>query len=131
MNLEGAELALVRAAFRGIASVREVKMFGGTAFMVNGHMTVAVSPRGLLVRVGPDEHKQALEQPGTRAMQMRGRVVMGFIFVDPAPSDTRAVHSWVQRALRHNRTLPPKNIAGHVSDAPPKKRTVTKRGTRR
>jgi hypothetical protein len=99
MSLDGAELTLVRSAFQRVASVREVKMFGGTAFMVNGHMTVAVSPRGLLVRVGPDEHDEALKQPGTRAMEMRGRVMTGYIYVDPVPSDARIVQSWVQSVL--------------------------------
>jgi TfoX/Sxy family transcriptional regulator of competence genes len=110
MSPEGAELTLVRTAFRGVASVREVKMFGGTAFLVNGHMTVAVSPRGLLVRVGPDEHDKAVKQPGTRAMEMRGRVMTGYVYVDPPPTDARTVHSWVRfpvdrdRAFRFNVT---------------------------
>jgi TfoX/Sxy family transcriptional regulator of competence genes len=130
MSSDGAELTLVRTAFQGVASVREVKMFGGTAFMVNGHMTVAVSPRGLLVRVGPDEHDKAMKQPGARAMEMRGRVMTGYVYVDPVPTDARTVHSWVQNALRHNRTLPPKKT-GRARDAAPKKRTATKRRTRR
>jgi TfoX/Sxy family transcriptional regulator of competence genes len=124
------ELALVRSALQGVASIREVKMFGGTAFMVNGHMTVAVSPRGLLVRVGPDKHDEAVKQPGTRAMEMRGRVMTGYIYVDPVPTDARTVRSWVESALRHNRTLPPKKTA-RTRDAAPKKRTATKRRTRR
>ena len=124
------ELALVRSALQGVASIREVKMFGGTAFMVNGHMTVAVSPRGLLVRVGPDKHDEAVKQPGTRAMEMRGRVMTGYIYVDPVPTEARTVRSWVESALRHNRTLPPKKTA-RTRDAAPKKRTATKRRTRR
>ena len=124
------ELALVRSALQGVASIREVKMFGGTAFMANGHMTVAVSPRGLLVRVGPDKHDEAVKQPGTRAMEMRGRVMTGYIYVDPVPTDARTVRSWVESALRHNRTLPPKKTA-RTRDAAPKKRTATKRRTRR
>ena len=130
MSAGGAELALVRTAFRGIPSVREVKMFGGTAFMVNGHMTVAVSPRGLLVRVGPDEQDHAVKQPGTRVMQMRGRVMTGYVYVDPVPTDTHTVRTWVQCALRHNRTLPP-NKTGRSRLAAPKKRATPKRRTRR
>ena len=42
----------VRAALADAASVREVKMFGGLGFMLNGHMVAASSDRGLLVRVG-------------------------------------------------------------------------------
>ena len=125
MSPESAELTLVRTAFRDVASIREVKMFGGTAFIVNGHMTVAVSPRGLLVRVGPDEHDKALEQPGTRAMEMRGRVMTGYVYVDPPPTDARTVHSWVQSALRHNQTMPTKKTE-RTREANPKKQKTTK-----
>src|SRR5262249_41896326 len=106
-----------------VQAVREVKMFGGTAFLVNGHMTVALSPRGLLVRVGPEGHEDALASPGTRAMEMRGRVMTGYVYVDPAPNDARMVRSWVQRALRHNRTFPPKKTTRRV----PRKRQTKKR----
>ena len=108
MSSDAAELALVRTALEGVVSVREIKMFGGTAFMINGHLTLAVSPRGLLVRVGPDEQHEAVKKPGARAMEMRGRVMTGYVYVAPVPRDARAVRSWVQSALRYNRTLPPK-----------------------
>jgi hypothetical protein len=124
MTADGAEVARVRSVLAEVPSVREIRMFGGTAFMVNGHMTVAVSPRGFLVRVGPDEHDNAVRQPGTRAMEMRGRVMTGYVYVDPVPTDAQAVYSWVQTALRYNRTLPPKKT-GRVRDA--KNRTATKR----
>ena len=110
----GEQLERLRIAFKGITSVREIKMFGGIAFLVNEHMTVALSPRGLLVRVGPDAHEDALANPGTRAMQMRGRVMTGYVYVDPAPNGARMIRSWVQRALRHNRTLPPKKTTRRV-----------------
>lgn len=126
MSTSDSELELLRAALQGVTSLREMKMFGGTAFLVNGHITVAVSARGLLVRVGPDGHDSALKKPGTRAMEMRGRVMTGYIFVDPVPDDPRTVQSWVQNALRHNRTLPPKNTRGSL----PKKRKSAKRGVR-
>jgi TfoX/Sxy family transcriptional regulator of competence genes len=130
MSANGADLTLVREVLKSVASVREVKMFGGTAFMVNGHMTVAVSPRGLLVRVGADEHDEALKRPGTRAMEMRGRIMTGYIYVDPFPSNSRAIDSWVESALRHNRTLPPKKVARTLTAAPKKHKTI-KRRTRR
>lgn len=83
-------------------------MFGGTAFMVREHMLVAVSPRGLLVRVGPDAHDRALRTPNTQAMKMRGRVMQGYVFVDPPPTDAEAVRTWLDGALAHNKTLPAK-----------------------
>jgi len=126
MNATDGELELLRAAFQGVASVRELKMFGGTAFLVRGHMTVAVSPRGLLVRVGPDEYDNALKKPGTRAMVMRGRLMTGYIYVDPVPSDPRVVRSWVQSALRHNQTMPSKKATPPIR----KKQKTNRRRTR-
>ena len=42
------DLALrVRAALHGVEAVREVKMFGGVGFMVNGNLVAAASKRGL------------------------------------------------------------------------------------
>jgi TfoX/Sxy family transcriptional regulator of competence genes len=129
MNTDGAEIARVRSALADVPSVREVRMFGGTAFMVNGHMTVAVSPRGLLVRVGPEEHDKAVKQSGARPMEMRGRVMTGYVYVDPVPTDARTVYSWVQTALRHNRSLPPKK-AGRARDTAPKRKATNRRASR-
>src|SRR5262245_45782694 len=44
--------ASVRTALVGAGAIREVKMFGGIGFMLNGNLVAAVSKRGLLVRVG-------------------------------------------------------------------------------
>ncbi len=52
--------AIVRAALAGKDTVREVKMFGGIGFMLNGNMIVAASRRGLMVRVGKDRQGEAL-----------------------------------------------------------------------
>jgi len=87
-------------------------MLGGVALMVNNHMIVAVSPRGLLVRIGQDAYESALTRPDTRAMVMKGRAMPGYVFVDPCPTDRRALRGWVRSALQHNRNLPPKNAAG-------------------
>ena len=40
------------AVLAGTGSVREVRMFGGLCFMLNGNMVAGASKRGLLVRVG-------------------------------------------------------------------------------
>ncbi len=74
----------VRAALAKADDVREVKMFGGVGFMLNGNMVAAASKRGLLVRVGKDRHRDALTRPGTRPMEMRGRVMEGYVYVDPS-----------------------------------------------
>jgi len=42
----------MRAVLTGTGTVREVRMFGGLCFMLNGNMVAGTSRRGLLVRVG-------------------------------------------------------------------------------
>ena len=43
--------ARMRVALAGTGAVREVRMFGGLCFMLNGNMVAGTSKRGLLVRV--------------------------------------------------------------------------------
>ena len=82
-------------------------MFGGIGFMLNGNLLVGASKRGLLVRVGKDRQSQALATPGTRQMEMRGRLMDGYIYVVP-PIVPDAVRGWVEMATAFVRTLPPK-----------------------
>jgi TfoX N-terminal domain len=85
-------------------------MFGGIGFMLNGNLLVGASKRGLLVRVGKDRQSQALAQPGTRQMEMPGRPMDGYIYVDP-PIGPDAVRGWVDMAIAFVRTLPAKTKA--------------------
>lgn len=103
----------VRRALEGLDSgkIREVRMFGGTGFMLNGNLLVGASDRGLLVRVGKGSQSEALKQPGARPMIMRGRTMEGYVYVDPPELTSRAVKSWVQLAVRFVDTLPAKASA--------------------
>jgi TfoX/Sxy family transcriptional regulator of competence genes len=98
----------VRAVLGTTGAVREVRMFGGLCFMLNGNMLAATSKRGLLVRVGKDRHSNALARPGAKPMEMAGRSMDGYIFVDPAPRDERALREWLELAVTFVQTLPPK-----------------------
>ena len=77
----------MRAALAGAGEVREVRMFGGLCFMLDGNMVAGTSKRGLLVRVGKDRQPDALARPGAKPMEMGGRRMEGYVFVDPAPRD--------------------------------------------
>jgi|SRR5262245_66661922 len=98
----------VRAALAGAGTIREVKMFGGIGFMLNGNMVAAASKRGLMLRVGKERQGEALSRPGTREVIMRGRAVEGYIRVDPAAVDAAAIDDWVRLAAAFVKTLPPK-----------------------
>jgi TfoX/Sxy family transcriptional regulator of competence genes len=98
----------MRVALAGTGAVREVRMFGGLCFMLNGNMVAGTSKRGLLVRVGKEQQSAALARPGARRMEMTGRPMEGYVFVDPPPSDEQALRDWLDLAVAFVKTLPPK-----------------------
>ena len=100
--------ASVRAALAGAGNVREIKMFGGIGFMLNGNLVAAASRRGLLLRVGKDRQSEALAHSGIRQMVMRGRPMEGYVYADPPALERQAVQNWLRLAVAHVETLPPK-----------------------
>ena len=87
----------------------EMRMFGGLAFMVNGHMCVGILQASLMARVGPDAYPDALEQPHVRKMDFTGRPMAGYVFVDPpgiAHDDDLA--QWLRVCTTFVQSLPPK-----------------------
>ncbi len=98
----------MRAVLAGAGTIREVKMFGGLCFMLNGNMVAGTSKRGLLVRVGIEQHSRALQWPGAKPMEMSGRPMQGYILVDPPPRDEPALRDWLELAVAFVNTLPTK-----------------------
>lgn len=90
--------------------VTEMRMFGGLAFLIGGHMAVAVSGKGgLMVRVEPEETDALLAKPHVRPFEMRGRAMDGWLRVDAEGVRTkRQLEPWVTRGVAHARSLPPK-----------------------
>jgi TfoX/Sxy family transcriptional regulator of competence genes len=83
-------------------------MFGGLCFMLNGNMVAGTSKRGLLVRVGKDQHARALLRPDARTMEMSRRPMQGYIIVDPPPRDEQTLRDWLELAVAFVNTLPQK-----------------------
>jgi hypothetical protein len=106
-----AELAeRLRALLAGQPTLREMTMFGGLAFLVNGHMAVAASGGGgLLLRCDPERSAEYTSQPHVGRFEMRGRAMAGWLRVDPAAvGDDAALRRWVDVGLAYVRSLPPK-----------------------
>ena len=100
--------ASVRAALVGTGAIREVRMFGGIGFMLNGNLVAAASRRGLLLRVGKDRQAKALAQSGARPMVMRGRTMEGYVYVDPPALNKLAIQDRLRLAVAYVQTLPRK-----------------------
>lgn len=92
------------------AGVTEKKMFGGLAFLIGGNMSVSVSGHGgLLLRCDPEETGALLTKPHAAPFEMRGRVMDGWLRVDPEGVRTkRQLERWVARGVAYARSLPPK-----------------------
>ena len=98
----------VRSTLKDVGDIREVRMFGGIGFMLNGNMVAAASRRGLLLRVGKERQAEALAQNGARPMVMRGRAMEGYIYLDPPGMSKQTVQNGLRMAVAYVQTLPPK-----------------------
>lgn len=63
--------------------VREQKMIGGLAFMVNDKMCINVSEDQLMCRFDPDLTKEIAERTGVLPMIMKGKEYKGYCYVEP------------------------------------------------
>ena len=99
----------IRAVVDGEPGLTEKKMFGGLAFLIHGNMSVAASGQGgLLVHIDADDSDNLLTLPGVRAMEMRGRTMRGWLYVDDSVLDDATFEEWVGRGVDSARARPPK-----------------------
>jgi TfoX/Sxy family transcriptional regulator of competence genes len=99
----------IREILAAREGVRERKMFGGIAFMVEGNMAVGVIGEDLMVRLDPADAKRALAEPHTRPMDFTGRPAKNMVYVAPAgTAGDPALASWVEAGADFATSLPPK-----------------------
>jgi hypothetical protein len=102
----------VREQLSGI-EFTEQRMFGGLAFLIGGHMAVAVTGStpggGLMVRVPRDDTDRLLDEPFTGPMVMRDRPMAGWLLVHADGLGTASdLAPWVRRGAEYARSLPRK-----------------------
>lgn len=99
---------LIRDDLQGVAIV-ERKMFGGLAFLMNGHMVCGIHRGGAMYRVGKANEAAALAVPGARPMVFTGRPMAGMIDLDEeATADDTRRGTVLALALGFVKALPPK-----------------------
>ena len=85
------------------------KMFGGLGFMVDGHLTVAATSGGLMVRTDPAAGHEWLDGSTVTQVEMRERPMPGWLLVaSEALADDVVLRTWVARGVAFVRALPPK-----------------------
>ena len=102
----------IRQRLRKQTQVSEKKMMGGLIFMVNEKMCVGLDQDKetgddrLMVRVGKASHDALIFQKGSRQMDFTGRVMRGFLFIDPDGFDLEDdLDFWIDKALEFNGKL--------------------------
>jgi TfoX/Sxy family transcriptional regulator of competence genes len=102
----------VSKALADVADAQEKRMFGGVGYLVQGNMACGILGDDLIVRVGPQQHAQALSEPHTRPFDQRGRPMVGWATVQPGGwASDEDLRAWVGRGVAFALTLPPKEGA--------------------
>ena len=102
----------VRSILKRVSEFSEKKMFGGLAFMVNGHMCCGILKTDLVLRLTTEEAAACLRQPHTRPMDFTGKPMKSMIYVSAIGADSdEALAAWVESAVRLARSVPKKKNA--------------------
>jgi TfoX N-terminal domain len=99
---------LMRKAFDGRDDIVEKKMFGGYCWMLNGNMLCGVEVGRYMFRVGKDLEARALGLPGASPMDITGRPMRGFVWVQAEHCKGRNLQKWIDLASTYIDSLPPK-----------------------
>jgi TfoX/Sxy family transcriptional regulator of competence genes len=109
MAYDGELADRLRALLEGEEHLTEKRMFGGLAFLLDGHMALAANSRGeLMVRINPSRADDLLARPGVQPMVMRGRPMSGWLDVEATTIDDATLQGWVDEGVSYVRSLPPK-----------------------
>jgi TfoX/Sxy family transcriptional regulator of competence genes len=99
----------IRQAIAPQRGITEKKMFGGVGFLLHGNMLVGIWKNSLIVRLGPDEAEQALQQPHVVEFDITGRPMRGWVMVEPDGIDSdEQLSGWIDRSISFVSKLPKK-----------------------
>ena len=100
----------VRAAIAKDAGVRQRKMFGGLAFLLNGNFAIsAYKDGGLMIRCSGEDWQAFCSEDGARPMLRNGAPVSGWVLIAAdAVRDDASLSRWIRRGLAFARAQSPK-----------------------
>lgn len=98
----------MRAALSSRSGIVEKKMFGGYCWMLHGNMLCGVEVGRYMFRVGKDREALALKRPGASPMDITGKPMPGFLWVDATQAVGRQLEDWIAFAEAFVADLPPK-----------------------
>jgi hypothetical protein len=113
MAYEEALAKRLRNALAGIKGVSEKKMMGGLCVLVDGNMLAGLDRAKdgrdrFMFRVGKEREVAALRRAGASIVELGGRRMGGFVFVDAEACKGTALKSWLALAFDYIAELPAK-----------------------
>ena len=91
--------------------VSTMRMFGGIAGLVNGHMFGGLFGRSFMVKLSEADQTEALQLDGAEPFDPMGTgaVMTNAIFMpEPVLDEASELRDWLRRAFQYTATLPPK-----------------------
>jgi hypothetical protein len=98
----------MRLALKRKTDITERNMFGGYCWMLRGNMLCGVEVGRYMFRVGKDLEPDALQRPGASPMNITGRPMRGFVWVQADHAQHVVLKDWIAFATSYVSTLPPK-----------------------
>ncbi len=94
----------IRAALAHLPEVKEKRMFGGLAFMVDNKMCVTIGVDRIMCRIDPAFHDEAIKKDGCSTVVMRGRAYKGFVYVsEDSIQSEKDCNYWLTLAVEYNK----------------------------
>ncbi|XNS15544.1 TfoX/Sxy family protein [Serratia marcescens] len=84
-----------------IPGITEKTMFGGWAWLLNGHLLCGARNDGLLIRLGKGNDDWALAIPGIAPMISRNKKMPGWVRVAPETCGDDALRQRLLQAAQH------------------------------
>ena len=99
----------IQKTISGWQNTEAKKMFGGVCHLLNGNMFCGVYKDYLILRLGENVSKEALEMASVKPFDITGKPMKGWVMVagDGIESDD-ALENWLNKAKKFVTTLPAK-----------------------
>lgn len=99
----------IRDVVSDSSGIKEMKMFGGVGFLLNGNMLVGVWNDSLIVRLGAEQAETILNEPFVKVFDITGRPMKGWLLVAPEGIEQdEQLRDWISRATEFVKSLPAK-----------------------
>lgn len=94
-------------------------MMGGLCYMIKDKMAVGIIKDSLMIRIDPDLYERSLKKKGVKPMDFTGKVLKGFLLVDPIGIDMQKdLEHWIQLCLDFNPKAKSSKKPAHTKKSP-------------